>query len=54
MTLNDFERHNDLILRYFTKFGSFQGVLCKSVRALCHHKKVHVRYLITWWVSCLV
>ena len=31
VTLNDLERRNiDLILRYFTEFGSFRGALRKS------------------------
>jgi len=30
VTLNDFERRNGLILRYFTLFGSFRVVLRKS------------------------
>jgi len=30
VTLNDLERRNGLILRYFTEFGSFRGTLCKS------------------------
>jgi len=41
-----------LILRYFTKFGSFRDALFQSSWR-CHHKKVHIRYLISWWVSCL-
>jgi len=31
VTLNDLERRNGLILRYFTKFGSFRGALRKTV-----------------------
>ena len=38
-----------VILRYFTEFGSFREALCKS-GCRCRHKKVHVRYLISWWV----
>jgi len=30
VTLNDPEQRNALILRYFTKFGSFRGALRKS------------------------
>jgi len=30
VTLNDIERRNCLILRYFTEFGSFRGPLRKS------------------------
>jgi len=30
VTLNDLERHNALILRYFIKFGSFLGAFCKN------------------------
>jgi len=41
-----------LILRYFTEFGSFLGALRNSVRVRCRRKKVHVRYLTSWWVSC--
>jgi len=40
-----------LILRYFTEFGSFRGALC-NCGLRCRRKKVHVRYLISWWVSC--
>jgi len=40
-----------LILRCFTEFGSFRGAL-RKIGWRCHHKKVHVRYLICWWVSC--
>jgi len=40
-----------LILRYFTKFGSFWSALCKSVRVRCHRKEVHVCCLICWRVS---
>jgi len=29
VTLNDLERRNGLILRYFTEFGSFRGALRK-------------------------
>jgi len=51
-TLNDLERHiMVLILRYFTDFGSFRGALRESGWRYCR-KKVHVRYLISWWVSC--
>ena len=41
-----------LILRCFTEIGSFRGALRKSVRVRCPREKVHVRYLISWWVSC--
>jgi len=41
-----------LILHYITEFGSFQGSLSKSDWR-CRCKKVHVRYLISWWVSCV-
>jgi len=30
VTLNDLERRNALILRYFTEFGSYLGALRKS------------------------
>jgi len=40
-----------LILRYFTKFDSFRSALRKSSWR-CRRKRVHVRYLISWWVSC--
>jgi len=30
VTLNDFERRNDVILRHFSEFGSFRGALRKS------------------------
>jgi len=53
LTLNDLERHNDsyfaLCHRNVTEFGSFQGALRKSGWR-CRHRKVHVRYLISWWV----
>jgi len=42
-----------LILRRFTEFGSFWGALRKSGWR-CHGKKVHIRYVISWWVSCLL
>jgi len=35
-----------LILRYLTKFSSFQGALRKS-GWICRCKKVHVRYFIS-------
>jgi len=35
-----------LILRYFTEFGSFRGVLRKVVEDIVV-KKVHVRYLVS-------
>jgi len=41
-----------LILRYFTEFGSFRGALRKS-GWIRRPKKVHVRCIISWWVSCL-
>jgi len=40
-----------VILRYFTEFGSFRGALHKSGWR-CRRKNLHVRYLISWWVSC--
>jgi len=30
VTLNDLERRNGLIFRYFTQFGNFRGALRKS------------------------
>jgi len=48
MTLND---SMAVILRYFTELGSFRGALRKSGWRR-RRKKVHVRYLISWWVSC--
>jgi len=42
-----------LILRYFTEFGIFRGALRKSGWRCCR-KKAHVRYLIFWWVSCVL
>jgi len=30
VTLNELDRRNGLILRYFTEFGSFRGALRKS------------------------
>jgi len=50
MTLNAV---NVLILRYFTEFGSFRGTLRKSGWR-CRRKNVHVRYLIAWWVYCML
>jgi len=56
-------------LRYFTELGkhTFQHNrrlelwrnLCTSLlyfvaRVRCRRKEVHVRYLISWWVSCLI
>jgi len=40
-----------LILPYFTEFGSFWDTLPKSGWRY-RRKKVHVCYLISWWVSC--
>jgi len=42
-----------LILHYFIEFGSFRGALQKSGWR-CHRKKVHIRYLVSWWVSCVI
>jgi len=39
VTLNDLERRNGVILRYFSEFGQLPGAL-----------RVDVRYLISWWV----
>jgi len=39
------------ILRCFTEFGGFRGALRKSGWRW-RRKKVHVRCLISWWVSC--
>jgi len=50
-------------LRYFTESGNLCNRvdlwrnLCTSLlyfvlRVRCRLKKVHVRYLISWWVSC--
>ena len=36
VTLNDLERRNGVILRYFSEFGSFRGALRKSSRSLSH------------------
>jgi len=36
VTLNDLERRNSVILRYFSQFGSFGGALRKSSRSLAH------------------
>jgi len=36
VTLNDLERRNGFILRYFGEFGSFRGALRKSSRSLSH------------------
>jgi len=41
------------ILRYFTDIGSFRDALRKTGWR-CRRKKVHVRYLISCWVSCYV
>jgi len=35
-TLNDLERRNGVIFRYFSEFGSFRGALRKSLRSLSH------------------
>jgi len=40
-----------LILRYFTEFGSVRSAVRKSGWRY-RRKKVDVRYLISWWVSC--
>jgi len=44
VTLNDLERRND-----FDKYA-FQLICVYDVVV----KKVHVRYLISWWASCFV
>ena len=36
VTLNDLERRNAVILRYFSEFGSFRGALRKSSRSISH------------------
>ena len=36
VTLNDLERRNGVILRYFSEFGYLPGVLRKSSRSLSH------------------
>ena len=36
VTLNDLERRNGVILRYFTEIGSFRGARHKSSRSLSH------------------
>jgi len=36
VTLNGLERRNGVILRYFSKFGSFRGALRKSSHSLSH------------------
>jgi len=41
----------DVILRYFTEFSSLRRAVHKSGWR-CRRKKVHVRYFISWWVSC--
>jgi len=35
-TLNDLERRNGVILRYFSEFGQLPGALRKSSRSLSH------------------
>jgi len=36
VTLNDLERRNGVILRYFSEFGQHPGALRKSSRSLSH------------------
>jgi len=36
VTLNDLERRNGIILRYFSEFGSLPGALRKISRSLSH------------------
>jgi len=36
VTVNDLERRNGVILRYFSEFVSFRGALRKSSRSLSH------------------
>jgi len=36
VTLNDLERRNGVILRYFSEFGYLPGALRKSSRSLSH------------------
>jgi len=50
VTLNDLERRNSLILRYFKEFASFRGALRKRLGPVVENVvviKVHVRYLIS-------
>jgi len=37
VTLNDLDRRNGVILRYFSEFGWLPGALRKSSRSLSHH-----------------
>jgi len=66
VTLSDLERCNSFALRYFTDFDfvpthnrvDLWRNLCTSLLYFVVRvydvvvKKVHVRYLIFWWVSC--
>jgi len=36
VTLNDLERRNGVILRYFSEFGKLPGALHRSSRSLSH------------------
>jgi len=52
VTLNDLERRNGLYFALFHRIRyRFRGALRKS-GWICRRKKVHVRYLISWWVCC--
>ena len=44
VTLNDLERHNGVILRYFSEFDTFRGALRKISRSLSH-------LLMSFWFS---
>jgi len=51
VTLNEFERRNGVILRYFALFCF---ISTNSGSFLAHCVKVHVHSLISWWVLVCV
>ena len=42
VTLNDLERRNGVILRYFSEFKYILGALRKSSRSLSHLSLIHI------------
>jgi len=48
VTLNDLERHHDLIFRFFSPNSVASGAHCLNAVEYVVAKKVHVRYLVSW------
>jgi len=54
VTLNDLERRNSGILRYFSEFGKLPGALRKSSRSLSHLLMSScLSYMLTCGSHCL-